>query len=279
MSIQLYEKNNLQVSKLTTKNYSTSFSLGVRMLNKKFHNPIYGIYGYVRYADEIVDTFYNYPQKNMLDEFITETYQAIERKISTNPIIDSFQRIVNQFKIEPEHIEAFLNSMKMDLNHNEYDKVLGEKYVYGSAEVVGLMCLRVFYHNDNSGYEKLKPYARKLGEAFQKINFLRDIQSDYDDRGRIYFNKVLDNGFTEETKKEIEENIEEDFKQAYEGIKMLHKDVRLGVYLAYKYYRKLFRKIKKLDSETIMNGRLRLPNSQKMYLLVNAWIKNSINRV
>lgn len=279
MSIQLYEKNNLQVSKLTTKNYSTSFSLGVRMLNKKFHNPIYGIYGYVRYADEIVDTFYNYPRENMLDEFITETYQAIERKISTNPIIDSFQRVVNQYNIEREHIEAFLNSMKMDLEHKEYNKTLGEKYVYGSAEVVGLMCLRIFYYDDDMAYEKLKPYARKLGEAFQKVNFLRDLQSDYDERGRIYFNNVLDNGFTEETKKEIEKNIEQDLQEAFKGIKMLHKEVRLGVYLAYKYYRKLFRKIQKADSETIMNGRLRIPNSQKMYLLVNAWIKHSVNRV
>ncbi|MFO8233901.1 MAG: phytoene/squalene synthase family protein [Bacteroidales bacterium] len=279
MSIQLFAKNNLQVSKITTKNYSTSFSLGVRMLHKKFQEPVYGIYGYVRYADEIVDTFHEYPQSAMLDEFIKETYLAIERKISTNPIIDSFQRIVHKYNIEQEHIDAFLNSMKMDLSHRDYDSALGEKYIYGSAEVVGLMCLRIFYYEDDLTYEKLKFYARKLGEAFQKVNFLRDIQSDYHERGRTYFNEILNGGFTETTKKEIEQNIENDFNEAYKGIKMLNKDARLGVYLAYKYYKKLFRKIQKTDPETIMDGRMRIPNRQKMYLLVNTWIKNAVNLI
>lgn len=279
MSLDLYSRNNLQVSKLTTKNYSTSFSLGVRMLNRKMHDPIYGIYGFVRYADEIVDTFYNYPQKEMLDEFIEETYRAIDRKISTNPIIDSFQRIVNTYNIEQKHIDAFLKSMKMDLYHNEYDAKLANEYIYGSAEVVGLMCLRVFYHNDNKQYEELKPYARKLGEAFQKVNFLRDIQSDYYDRGRIYFSQILENGFTYEVKKQIEQEIENDFNEAFKGIKSLKKEARFGVYLAYIYYRRLFKKIRATEPNTVLNGRLRIHNRHKVYLLFKAYLKNSMNLI
>ncbi len=267
----------MQVSKFTTQNYSTSFSLGVRMLNKKIRDPIYAIYGFVRYADEIVDTFHDYPQKELLDEFIDETYKAIERKLSTNPIIDSFQRIVNEYNIEFEHIDAFLKSMKMDLYHTEYDKKMGKEYIYGSAEVVGLMCLRIFYYDDDEKYENLKYYARKLGEAFQKVNFLRDIQSDYNERDRIYFYQIKDNGFNYLVKKEIEDTIESDFNEAYRGVKMLKKDVRFGVYLAYIYYRMLFKKIRKTEPSSVLNGRLRIQNRYKFYLLFKAYVRNSAN--
>ena len=277
MSLNLYRKNNLQVSKLTTKNYSTSFSLGVRMLSKKYHDPVYSIYGFVRYADEIVDTFHEYPQGEMLDEFINETNKAIERKISTNPIIDSFQKVVNEYGIEKEHIDAFLESMKMDLHHKEYGELMINQYIYGSAEVVGLMCLRVFYQNDDETYESLKPTARKLGEAFQKVNFLRDIQSDYYDRGRIYFPEILNNFFTDELKKEIEPNIESDFSEAFKGIKQLKKEARFGVYLAYIYYKGLFRKIRETRPNKVMNGRLRIQNRYKLLLLFKAYLKNTMN--
>ena len=277
MSRELYTKNNLQLSRITTINYSTSFSLGVRMLSRKIRGPIFAIYGFVRYADEIVDTFYGYPREEMLEEFIEDTYKAIERGISTNPILDSFQMIVNQYGIEREHIDAFLESMRMDLYNHNYGKEKVKNYIYGSAEVVGLMCLRVFYHDDDEKYESMKYYARKLGEAFQKVNFLRDIQSDFSDRERIYFSDISHNGFTSEVKQEIEEEIKHDFDEAYQGIKMLNKRARFGVYLAYIYYQRLFRKIRNSEPQVLMNGRIRIPNSRKIYLLFHAYLRNSMN--
>ncbi|MFP4621318.1 MAG: phytoene/squalene synthase family protein [Bacteroidales bacterium] len=277
MSTELYTKNNLQLSKVTTVNYSTSFSLGVRMLSRKIRNPIFAIYGYVRYADEIVDTFFDYPQKEMLEEFIEETYKAVERGISTNPILHSFQTVVNQYGIEQEHIDAFLESMRMDLYNHNYGKEKVKEYIYGSAEVVGLMCLRVFYHNDEEKYESMKYYARKLGEAFQKVNFLRDIQSDYSERNRTYFSDINNNGFTAEVKKNIEQEIVQDFEEAYKGIRMLNKNARFGVYLAYIYYQRLFRKIRKSEPNMLMNERIRIANSRKVYLLFQAFMRNSMN--
>ena len=249
------------------------------MLSQKNQGPIYAIYGFVRYADEIVDTFFEYPQKELLEEFIAETYRAIDRKISTNPIIDSFQTVVNEYGIEKSHIDAFLNSMKMDLYHKEYNEPMLKDYIYGSAEVVGLMCLRIFYHNDNTKYEELKHNARKLGEAFQKVNFLRDIQSDISERGRIYFPEIQRTGFTPEVKAEIEEDIEQNFKEAFEGVKSLNKDARFGVYLAYIYYKRLFKKIKKAEATSVKNGRMRINNRHKIYLLFKAYFKNSMNLI
>lgn len=277
MSRDLYTKNNLQLSRVTTMNYSTSFSLGVRMLSRKIRDPIFAIYGYVRYADEIVDTFFSYPQEEMLEEFIHETYRAIERGISTNPILDSFQMTVNKYGIEREHIDAFLESMRMDLYNHNYEKSEVTDYIYGSAEVVGLMCLRVFYYDDDEQYEYLKYYARKLGEAFQKVNFLRDIQSDYSDRERIYFSDISINGFSAEVKRKIEQEIQHDFDEAYKGIKILNKRARFGVYLAYIYYQRLFRKIRKSEPNVLMSGRIRIPNSRKISLLFQAYLRNSIN--
>jgi phytoene/squalene synthetase len=277
MSRKLFTKNNLQISRLTTINYSTSFSLGVRMLDKKLRDPVFAIYGYVRYADEIVDTFFDYPQKDLLEEFISDTYKAIDRGISTNPILDSFQMVVNHYGIEKKHIDAFLESMRMDLFNHTYSNDMVQDYIYGSAEVVGLMCLRIFYHDDDRQYESMKYYARKLGEAFQKVNFLRDIQSDFNDRGRTYFHDIIHQGFTEDVKLHIEKEIEADFKEAYMGIKMLNKGSRFGVYLAYIYYKRLFRKIQRSNPNTLMNGRIRIPNSHKIYLLFQAYVRNSMN--
>jgi len=240
-------------------------------------DPVYAIYGFVRYADEIVDTFHDHPQKEMLDEFIRQTYQAIERGISMNPILDSFQYIVNKYRIELGHIDAFLRSMRMDLDFSDYDDQQIKDYIYGSAEVVGLMCLRIFYHEDDQKYEELKPYARKLGEAFQKVNFLRDIYSDYQERGRTYFAKMANNGFTRQVKDEIERDIEDDFREAYKGIRMLNKKARFGVYLAYIYYLRLFKKIRQSEPQAVMNGRLRIANSHKLYLLFKAYLRNSMN--
>jgi phytoene/squalene synthetase len=249
------------------------------MLNKKYRNPIYSIYGFVRYADETVDTFFNYPQEEMLNELIADTWKAIDRGISINPILDSFQIVVNQYKIEREHISSFFESMKMDLTLSQHDPVSIKTYIYGSAEVIGMMCLRIFYQDDNRQYEILKPYARKLGEIFQKVNFLRDIRCDLKTRGRIYFPEVTTSGFTTEVKRRIENEISEDFKEGYQGIRMLKKESRLGVYLAYIYYKKLFLKIQKASPDTLMKRRVRVHNFYKIYLLFQAYIKNSTNLI
>ena len=277
MSRDLYTKNNQQVSRLTTLNYSTSFSLGVKMLGPKIRNEIFAIYGFVRYADEIVDTFYDYPREKMLEEFAHDTYTAIERGISINPILDSFQLVVNKYGIEREHIDAFLKSMKMDLYNTRYGRDILKDYIYGSAEVVGLMCLRIFYHDDDTKYESMKYYARKLGAAFQKVNFLRDIKSDYYERKRMYLFDLRNNEFTPEMKQKIEQDIQQDFSEAYKGITMLNKRARFGVYLAYIYYKKLFWKIRQSDPWMLLNERIRIPNSRKIYLLFQAYLRHSMN--
>lgn len=274
---ELYIKNNRQISTITTKNYSTSFSMAVKMLNSRYRWAIYSIYGFVRYADEIVDTLFDYPQQDMLNEFADETYRAIERKVSINPIIDSFQQVVNQFNIEQEHIEAFLKSMRMDLYNTQYDQEKIQEYIYGSAEVVGLMCLRVFYKDDDVKYELLKHPARKLGEAFQKVNFMRDIKSDFYYRGRTYFPGIIEEDFNQDVKTAIEENIIQAFNEAYSGIKELNKDVRFGVYLAYIYYLQLFKKLKKKTTSNIMEDRIRIPNRFKLFLTGKAFFNNTFN--
>ena len=275
--MDLYRKNNLDCSRITTRNYSTSFSLGVRLLSPKYREGIYSIYGFVRYADEIVDTFFDQNQRVIFDEFRQETYKAIERKFSINPIIDSFQMAVHKFSIDRELIDAFLLSMEMDLSNEVYSPELLKTYIYGSAEVVGLMCLRVFYFNEPEKYEALVIPARKLGEAFQKVNFLRDARDDFSEKGRVYFKDIDFNNFTEETKKQLEAEIEKDFQESMEGIRQLKKQVRLGVYLAYSYYLNLLREIKKARPEEILKKRYRVSNRRKSYLLVNAYLKNALN--
>lgn len=275
--MDIYRKNNLDCSRITTRNYSTSFSLGVRLLSPKYREGIYSIYGFVRYADEIVDTFFDQDQRVIFDEFRQETYKAIERKFSINPIIDSFQMAVNKYGIDRELIEAFLLSMEMDLSNEVYSPELLKTYIYGSAEVVGLMCLRVFYYNEPEKYDQLKAPARKLGEAFQKVNFLRDARDDFSEKGRVYFKDIDFTNFTEETKKQLEAEIEKDFQESMEGIRKLNKNVRLGVYLAYSYYLNLLREIKNARPEEILKKRYRVSTRRKSYLLVNAYLKNALN--
>lgn len=273
----IYDNISFKISKQVTNAYSTSFSLGIYMLNKKIHEPIYGIYGFVRLADEIVDTFHDFSKKELLDEFRADTYKAIEQRISLNPVLHAFQLAVNEFSIERELIDSFLHSMEMDLEQKEHDQESFEKYIFGSAEVVGLMCLRVFCQGNDTEYQALKPSAMKLGAAFQKINFLRDLKADFKEMGRSYFPGIDVNTFTEESKKTIEEDIDKDFKEAYIGIKELPSNARFGVYTAYVYYYALFRKIQATPSSTILSERIRIPNNKKYLLLVSSYIKHSFN--
>lgn len=273
-----YLENALQCSKETTNNYSTSFSLGVGLLNKSIRPAIYAIYGYVRFADEIVDTFFNHNQEQLLQQFKAETFQAIEQGISTNPIIHSFQWAVNTYHIEHHLIDSFLNSMAVDLNKTNFNETEYKNYIYGSAEVVGLMCLRVFCHQKPELYAELENPARKLGEAFQKVNFLRDIEADYDERGRTYFPKIDFTSFTEEDKKHIEADIESDFSLALQGIAKLPINARFGVYLAYSYYVQLLKKIKRTSAALIKQQRIRITNIQKFSMLFFIYFKFTLQQ-
>lgn len=275
--MELYDKTTYECSKIITKRYSTSFSLGIRMFDKSLRTPIYSIYAYVRIADEIVDTFFGYDRKTMLARFEQDTWEAIDKGISTNPVLHSFQNIVNHYGIEKAHIKAFLDSMAMDLTNAEYEFDKYNEYIYGSAEVVGLMCLRVFCKEKNTLYEKLKPYAQKLGSAFQKVNFLRDLKSDFDDRGRVYFPGIDFTAFAEEDKLKIEQDIQIEFDEALTGIKMLPTTARFGVYVAYIYYRKLFNKIKCSPANLLKKARIRVPDCTKVYLLFSSAIKSKLN--
>ena len=274
--ISLYNDTCQEISKLVTNNYSTSFSMGIRAFAPKFRSPIYNIYGFVRFADEIVDTFHDSDRKLLLEEFKKDTYAAIERKISLNPILHSFQQVVHQYGIELKHIEAFLKSMEMDLYDIEYDEATLKEYIYGSAEVVGLMCLKVFCESDKQEYDRLESWAISLGSAFQKINFLRDMKSDFEERGRTYFPGVDISNFTQEDKARIEEDIQKDFDHAYVGIKQLPAGARLGVFTAYRYYLSLFYKIRNAPARNILSKRIRINNGKKMYLLTSSVVKNRL---
>lgn len=274
--MELFDQTTLECSKLITQRYSTSFTLGIKTLNKKFHFPIYAIYGFVRYADEIVDTFHQHNKSDLLARFKQDTYRAIEEGISLNPVLHSFQMIVNRYKIDLDLIEAFLRSMEMDLEETEYNKAGYEIYIYGSAEVVGLMCLKVFCEGDEQLYEKLLPPAKRLGAAFQKVNFIRDIRSDFEERGRVYFPDVNFDTFSKSAKTMIEADIQADFDAALEGIKQLPKGSRMGVFLAYKYYLKLFRKIKNCPSSKIMEKRIRIPNARKISILLGTYFQQRL---
>ncbi len=275
--MDLYLKTSLACSRRTTLNYSTSFSVGILLFRKEFRTPVYAIYGFVRFADEIVDTFQQFDQRALFDKFRADTWEAIRAGISTNPILHSFQHVVNRYKIDHQLIEAFLHSMEMDLTEHQYDKPLVQQYIYGSAEVVGLMCLRVFYAGQEQQYEALKPSARKLGEAFQKINFLRDLREDFVQRGRIYFPGTDFSAFGETEKKVIIADIQNDFQMALTGIRQLKKGVRLGVYLAYLYYTKLLRNIDRTPASRLMEERIRVPDSQKLLIFFVAWINEKLN--
>ncbi|MEO1628637.1 MAG: phytoene/squalene synthase family protein, partial [Bacteroidota bacterium] len=243
--MNLYHNTCRECSQLITNRYSTSFSMGIRLFDKRFRGPIYAVYGFVRFADEIVDTFHTYDKGSLLTRFRNDTYKAIEEKISLNPVLHAFQEVVNEYQIERELIDAFLDSMEMDLHFHTYEDSLYKKYIYGSAEVVGLMCLRVFCEGNTEMYDKLRDHACSLGSAFQKINFLRDMKSDFDERGRVYFPGVDFQYFTNEDKLLIEADIKADFDHAYQGIVRLPQGARFGVYLAYVYYTNLFQKIKR----------------------------------
>lgn len=275
-ALKLYDKVCQECSGLITRRYSTSFSLGIRVFDKQYRAPIYDIYGFVRFADEIVDTFHGHDKQALLDDFRKETYKSIHAKLSLNPVLHSFQKVVNQYGIDHSFIDAFLDSMEMDLTDREYDVPTLEKYIYGSAEVVGLMCLRVFCP-DRQEFDRLAPYAKSLGSAFQKINFLRDIKSDYEERGRVYFPGIDFSTFTNEEKEEIENDIESEFNHAYMGIVELPVGVRLGVYLAYVYYRTLFTKIKKTTAKHIAKERIRVRNRRKLMLLTTSALRHRLN--
>lgn len=276
---ELFDQVCLRCSRITTNTYSTSFSLGIKMLDKKFHNSIYSIYGFVRFADEIVDTFHDYDKKKLLTEFTKDTYQAIEQKISLNPILQSFQLVVNKYNIDRRLIDAFLHSMELDLEQSSYDKKGYDEYIYGSAEVVGLMCLQVFCEGDSQRYESLKSPARSLGSAFQKINFLRDFNDDFQGMGRLYFPNIEMDNFNNTVKKEIEADILNDFKLGFQGIKKLPKGAKFGVYVAYLYYLSLYRKVKRKTSIEILEARIRISNPRKLSLLFVAFIRYRLNLI
>ena len=270
---KLFDELSNEISKATTKKYSTSFSLGIFALSNSIRPAVYAIYGFVRLADEIVDSFHDYDKKELLKRFSDQTWQAIDEGISLNPILQSFQETVNKYKIDHQLIKQFLHSMEMDLHKIDYNSEQYKEYILGSAEVVGLMCLQIFVNGDKAQFSSLKPYAMKLGSAFQKINFLRDLKDDFHILGRNYFPHIEMNGFNNDIKKQIENEIELEFKESLVGIKLLPSNSRFGVYLAYKYYLSLFKKIKNLPADKILNERIRIPDGQKLSLAMSSYLQ------
>lgn len=277
---QIFDDLSAECSKLTTLRYSTSFSLGIYFLHKKLRKPIYSIYGFVRLADEIVDSFHDYNKAYLLQKFRKDCEEAIEQKISLNPILNSFQQIVNEYQIDLELVDLFLKSMEMDLDQKEYNVDGYQQYILGSAQVVGLMCLKVFTHGQQKDtYDELKDSAMMLGSAFQKVNFLRDLNADYQLLNRSYFPGVNLDKFNNHDKKAIEQEIENEFAAALRGIKMLPKSARRGVYLAYIYYLELFKKIKKASAERVMTERIRISNGHKFGVMIDSLIKFKLKAI
>lgn len=274
----LFDQVSAKCSQITTQTYSTSFSLGIKFLSAKIRPAIYGIYGFVRLADEIVDSFNDYDRKVLFSQFRSETHAALENKISLNPIINSFQQVVHQYQIDQILIDAFLDSMEMDLEKQVYTKQLYEKYIFGSAEVVGLMCLKVFCNGEKKLYEDLRYAAMKLGSAFQKVNFLRDIRADHLELGRMYFPNMNFDNFTDSDKLTIENEINIEFEEALHGIAKLPNSAKRGVYLAYIYYRTLFRKIQNIPAKHIMDKRVRVPDVEKAMLMLNTFFMPQTGR-
>lgn len=279
MTIGLFHSVSQECSRVVTTRYSTSFSSAIKLLHEELRKPIFNIYGFVRFADEIVDTFHEHDKGLLLEEFKKETFLAIDRKISLNPILNSFQETVNHYEIDHSLIHDFFRSMESDLVQNKYDRQGYEEYIYGSAEVVGLMCLYVFCEGNKTSYEKLKQSARALGAAFQKVNFLRDIKADFNDLSRIYFPGCDFHNFSDRDKLDIETDIEEDFKKAYQGILKLPMKSRFGVYVAYKYYYSLFQKIKSTKPDHILQRRIRIPNHHKLFIIFRASVKNGLGLI
>ena len=277
--VQLFHTTSESCSRIVTEKYSTSFASAIRMLHKDLRKPIFNIYGFVRFADEIVDTFHDHDKSYLLEQFKKETYDAIQRGISLNPILNSFQRTVNEYHIDLKLVDAFFHSMELDLSKTEYDQQEYTEYVYGSAEVVGLMCLYVFCEVSKELYASLESPARALGAAFQKVNFLRDIKADYTGLSRIYFPGCDFNNFKECDKREIEEEIHTDFRNAYHGIVKLPLKARFGVYVAYKYYLSLFKKIKRMEPAKVLEERIRIPNYRKAMIIFRAGVKNQLRLI
>ncbi len=277
--IELFHQSSEQCSAVVTRRYSTSFASAIRLLHRDLRTPICNIYGFVRLADEIVDTFHQHNKEALLADFKKETYTAIAQGISLNPILHSFQRTVNQYQIDHALIDAFFHSMEMDLSRTAYDERGYQEYIYGSAEVVGLMCLYVFCEGDKSFYAKLESPARALGAAFQKVNFLRDIRADYQGLSRVYFPGCDFSNFTRADKRAIEADILQDFRAAYAGIQQLPLKARFGVYVAYKYYLSLFKKIRGLEPASVLQARIRIPNIQKAYIVLRAGVKNQLRLI
>lgn len=275
----LFDQVCLECSRLTTRAYSTSFSLGILCLQKPLRDPIYSVYGFVRFADEIVDTFHLYDQRELLAKFRRDTYEAIDERISLNPILNSFQATVHRYGIERELIDIFLRSMEIDLYQNHYDEAGLKTYITGSAEAVGLMCLRIFSNGEGTMYEALKQDAMSLGSAFQKVNFLRDLKADIGDLGRRYFPEMSVMSLGIESKSRIEKSIEADFECGFRGIKKLPRSARFGVYVAYMYYLALFKKIRNTAPEKILNTRIRIDNRRKATLLAYSYVRHQLNLI
>ena len=276
-SYQLYNQVTAETSKQTTLMYSSSFSSAIKLLHKDLRQPIYDVYGLVRYADEIVDTFHDFDKAKLLAQFKIDTYNAIEQGISLNPILHRFQLTFRKYNIGQDLVEAFFNSMEMDLSKQDYDAAAYQNYIYGSAEVVGLMCLHIFCDGNKEKYEQLRSSAQSLGAAFQKVNFLRDIKADFEGLERMYFPNCDFTNFKPEDKQQIEADIQADFSAALKGIKLLPIKARFGVYVAYKYYYTLYKKIRKTQHDSILHTRIRIPDYGKLFILAKAKIRSQLN--
>ena len=276
----VFDKVSNDCSKLVIKKYSTSFYFSSSLLSKTIRQDIFNIYGFVRLADEIVDTFHDYPKQELLEDFEKELWRSVDNKISLNPILNSFQHTVNKYSIPKDLINSFLDSMKMDLEKKEYNSVEEyKKYIYGSADVVGLMCLKVFVKGSESSFSELSPFAISLGSAFQKVNFLRDLKDDSNVLNRVYFPNVDMNNFNEKSKKEIILEIEKDFANSVKGIVKLPKNSKFAVYIAYRYYNKLLKKLKRISSENIVKKRIRIHNLQKFIVIARSYVKYQLNLI
>ena len=274
----LFDTVSYDCSKLVTKSYSTSFSLATKMLSKSIRQDIYNIYGFVRFADEIVDSFHDYNKEELFNNFVVDFERGLNDKISLNPIINAFQHTFHNYNIDKHLVDSFLKSMRMDLHKKEYlTREEYKEYIYGSADVVGLMCLKVFVNGDNEKYEDLKLMAMSLGSAFQKVNFLRDLKADHDNLSRTYFPNTDLTNLDEASKQNIIDEIEKDFEEGLKGIKKLPMEAKFGVFMAYRYYKQLLNKLKKTPALEIKNTRIRVPNYRKFYILTRSYVKYQLN--
>ena len=275
---KLFDNVSEACSKVVTESYSTSFTLATKMLDRSIRQDIYNIYGFVRFSDEIVDSFHDFNKQELLNLFESDLKKSIKDKISLNPILNSFQKTFNKYEIDYKLVNSFLKSMKWDLNKKQYlNKEEFDEYVYGSADVVGLMCLKVFVKGNQKQYNDLKPYAMSLGSAFQKVNFLRDLKADHDGLNRSYFPNLNIEKFDEKSKKIILNEINKDFNHALKGIFLLPSSARFGVYTAYKYYLKLLNKLKNTNPLKIKSTRIRVPNYQKINVLARSYVRYRLN--